>query len=135
MTVRCQLVLVLFHADSVRSPSGILSDQLDDITHAKNSLLEFPPVAEYANNSDHDGTFFPPLHLAAMLNNRREDHRLGILGAYFSSEPLFSNIKSASSLPGNDGSGICNTFSHSGISRAIQSAIVSFANAVKPLVF
>lgn len=48
---------------------------------------------------------------------------------------FFSKTNSASSLPAKLGKGICNTFSQSAISLATQSAIVSFANAVKPLVF
>ena len=55
--------------------------------------------------------------------------------AEFDHSLFFSNMKSASSLPGKDGSGICSTFSQSGISRAIQSAMVSLAKAVKPLAF
>lgn len=45
---------------------------------------------------------------------------------------FFSKANKASSLPAKLGRGTCKIFSQSGISRAIHSAIVSLANAVKP---
>ena len=48
---------------------------------------------------------------------------------------FLSNTNNASSLAAKLGSGICSTFSHSDISLAIHSAIVSSAKPVKPEAF
>lgn len=68
-----------------------------------------------------------------LLNANAEN--LGSQEWFASFADTFSKAKSASSLPAKLGSGIWKILFQSGISRAIHSAIVSFANAVKPEAF